>query len=49
MQDIEYFRMAFVNRKLDNELKATTNPVFGWRAWSIWNYRKALKVLSKSF
>jgi hypothetical protein len=49
MQDLEYFRCSFVNRKLDNELKTTSNPLFGWRAWSIWNYRKAFKVHSKSF
>lgn len=49
MQDIEYFRYAFVNRKLDNELKSTSNPIFGWRAWSIWNYRKAFKVISEVY
>ena len=47
-QDLVFFRDAFVVGKMDSDINACGNAMFGWRSWTMWSIRSRAKDANKS-
>ena len=43
-----FFRDAFVVGKMDSDINACGNAMFGWRSWTMWSIRSRAKDANKS-